>query len=82
MCSKIILTREREENIARQQSPITLEMYSAMLDLSNKSPVNSLEAVVVDWFMLIKITGLYCAGYAQKHNQQSANMNTLPASAL
>jgi hypothetical protein len=66
MCSKIILARERGENIARQQSPITQEMYPAMLDLAMKSPVNSLETVVADWFTLIRITGLRCAEYAQK----------------
>ncbi len=66
MCSKIILAREREENIARQRSPITREMYSTMLDLANKPPINSLETAVADWFTLIRITGLRCAEYAQK----------------
>jgi hypothetical protein len=66
VCSKILLAREREENIARQQSPITREMFTALLDLANKSPVNSLEAVVMDWFILIRITGLRCTEYAKK----------------
>jgi hypothetical protein len=65
ICSKILLAREREEDIARQRSPITKEMFTALLDLANKSHVNSLEAVVADWFILIRITGLWCAEYAQ-----------------
>jgi hypothetical protein len=65
MCSKIILAREREENVARQRSPITREMYSALLDLAKKSDVNLLETVIADWFTLIKITGLSCSEYAQ-----------------
>ncbi len=66
MCFKIIHAREREENIARQRSPITREMFAALLELAKKSPVDSIEAVVADWFILIRITGLGCAEYAQK----------------
>ncbi len=66
MCYKIILAREREENIARQRSPITREMFAALLNLAKKSPVDSVKAVIADWFILIRITGLHCAEYAQK----------------
>jgi hypothetical protein len=66
MCSKTILAREREQNIARQQSPITQKMYSAMLDMAKKSPIDSLKTVIADWFTLIRIKGLRCAEYAQK----------------
>jgi hypothetical protein len=66
MCSKIILAREREENVARQRNPITREIYSALLDLAKESDINSLESVVADWFTLIRITGLRCSEYAQK----------------
>ncbi len=66
MCSRIILVREREENIARHQSPITRKMFTALLDLGKKLPVDSVEAVVADWFTFIRITGLHCAEYAQK----------------
>ena len=31
-----------------------------------KSPVDSVKTVVADWFILIRITGLRCAEYAQK----------------
>jgi hypothetical protein len=66
MCFKIIHAREKEENVARQQSPITREMFSALLDVAEKSQVDSIEAVVADWFTFIRITGLRCAEYAQK----------------
>ena len=67
MCARIISAREKEENIANQQNPITREMFAALLDTANKSScVDSLEATVADWFILIRITGLRCAEYAQK----------------
>ena len=67
MCAKIITAREKEENIANQRSPITREMFAALLDTASKSKcIDSLEAVVADWFTLICITGLRCAEYAQK----------------
>ena len=66
MCTKIIVAREKEECIARQRSPITREIYSALLDQAKKSLVDSVETVVFDWFTLIRITGLRCAEYAQK----------------
>jgi hypothetical protein len=78
MCSKIILARKREENVARQQSSITREMYSALLDLAKKSDVDLLETVVADWFMLIRITGLRCSEYGQK-TQSEVNEYEYPS---
>jgi hypothetical protein len=52
-------------------------MFTALLDLANKSPVDSIEAVIADWFILIRITSLQCAEYAQKNNQHLMSMNTL-----
>jgi hypothetical protein len=66
MCTKIIVAREIEECIARQRSPITCEIYSALLNQASKSLVDSAETVVFDWFALIRITGLRCTEYAQK----------------
>jgi hypothetical protein len=67
MCAKIITLREKEENIKNQRSPITREMFAALLDTASKSKcIDSLEAVVADWFILIRVTGLRCAEYAQK----------------
>jgi hypothetical protein len=67
MCAKIISAREKEENIANQRSPITREMFATLLDSARRSESkDSIEAVVADWFTLIRITGLRCAEYAQK----------------
>jgi hypothetical protein len=67
MCTRIITAREKEENIANQWSPITREMFATLLDTASKSKsIDSLEAVVADWFTLILITGLRCAKNAQK----------------
>jgi hypothetical protein len=66
MCTKNILAREREENIARQQSPTTREMFSALMELTKKSPIDLLKTIVADWFTLIRITRLHCSEYAQK----------------
>jgi hypothetical protein len=55
---------EREKRIL--QGPIMHEMFSALLELAKKLPVNLLEAVVADWFTLIRITGLHISEYAQK----------------
>ena len=66
MCYKIVLAREREENIVRQRSPISREMFTALLDQAKELSADSLETVVADWFTLIRITGLRCAEYAQK----------------
>ena len=66
MCTRIILAREKEEDIAKQRSPITREMFAALCHLANNASADSLEAVVADWFKFIRITGLRCAEYAQK----------------
>ena len=67
---KIILAQEREDNIARQRSSISGEMFTALLDQAKESTANSLKTVVTYWFTLIRIKGLCCAEYAQ--NNQSA----------
>jgi hypothetical protein len=77
MCTKIILAREREENIARQQSPIMRKMFSTLLELAKKLPVDLLVTVVADWFTFIRITGLRCAEYAQK-TQSEVNKYEYP----
>ena len=66
MCTKIIVAREKEECITRQQSPITRKIYSTLLDQANKSLADFVETAVFDWFTLIQITGLRCAEYAHK----------------
>jgi hypothetical protein len=79
MCARIILAREKEEDIAKQRSPITREMFAALCDLANKASANLLEADVADWFKFIRITGLRCVEYAQKHNRHLTSTNTHPA---
>ncbi len=78
MCTRIIIAREKEECIAHQRSPITREIFSALIDLANNSPADSAEAVVADWFILIRITGLRCAEYAQK-SQTSVEEHEYPS---
>jgi hypothetical protein len=78
MCPKILIAREKEESIARQQSPITQEIYSALLNQANKSPVDSVETVVTNWFTLIQFTGLHCTEYAHK-NQTSYDEHKYPS---
>ena len=78
MCFKIIHAREKEENVARQRSPITREMFAALLELAKKSQVDSIETVVADWFTFIRITGLRCAEYAQK-TQSTINKHEYPS---
>jgi hypothetical protein len=58
MCSKIILARDKEEEIARWRNPITREIFPPLLELGAKSVTDSIEAVVADWFTFIRITGL------------------------
>ena len=64
--SRIILLRKREENIARQQSPITRDLFTALLDMAKKLPIDSVDTVVADWFTFIRITGLRLSEYVQK----------------
>lgn len=78
MCYKIILAREKEENIARQRSPISREMFTALLDQAKESFADSLETVVADWFTFIRITGLRCAEYAQT-NQSTFDEHEYPS---
>jgi hypothetical protein len=66
MCARIILVREKEEDIAKQQSPITREMFAALCNLANKTSADLLKAVVADLFKFIRITGLRCVEYPQK----------------
>ncbi len=66
MCTVIISGRKNEENVARQCSPITRELFAELLQHGAKSATDSLEAVVTDWFTFIRVTGLRLAEYAQK----------------
>ena len=78
MCYKIILVQEREENIARQRSPISREMFTALLDQAKEPTADSLETIVADLFTLIRITGLCCAKYEQE-NQSAIDEHKYPS---
>jgi hypothetical protein len=66
MCARIFFAREKEEDIARQPSPISKEMFASLLEVAKHSPLDSLEVNVADWMIFVQITGLRCAKYAQK----------------
>jgi hypothetical protein len=66
MCMRIIFAWEKGEDIARQRSLITKEMFAGLLELAKNSPPDSLEANVADWMIFAWITGLRCSEYAQK----------------
>ncbi len=57
----------------------SLERSTARCSIKQKkSPVDSIEMVVADWFTLIRITGLCCAEYAQK-TQTSYDKHKYPS---
>ena len=66
MMSKVIHAREREENIARQRSPISKEMYVEIAKRAEASQKDSEDSVLFDCFNLIRVGGFRVAEYAQK----------------
>ena len=78
MCMRILFVREKEEDIARQRSPISREMFASLLELAKHSAPDSLEVNVADWMIFVRITGLRCAEYAQK-NQSDVDEHLYPS---
>jgi hypothetical protein len=66
MVAKLIHARKREENIAKQHSPLTKEMYVEMAKCAEASPRDSVDSVLFDFFNLIRVGGFRVAEYAQK----------------
>jgi len=64
--SKIIHARECEENIARHRSPLTKEMCVEMARRAKKSSHDSIDAVLFDFFNLIRVGSFRVVEYAQK----------------
>jgi hypothetical protein len=62
--SKIIQACEREENIARQQSLLTKEMYIEMAKHAKASSQDSVHSVLFDFFNLIRVGGFRVSEYA------------------
>ena len=58
MCARILFAREKEEDIARQQSPISREMFASLLKVAKHSAPDSLEVNITDWMIFVRITGL------------------------
>jgi hypothetical protein len=44
---RIIFTREKEEDIARQRSPITKEMFASLPELAKHSPLIPLKQMLL-----------------------------------
>lgn len=61
----MILAREKEENIARQGSPITQEMFTALLEQAKSSQIDSDVSVIANRFTQIRLTGFRCSEYGQ-----------------
>ena len=64
--TKIIKAREQEEDIARQRSPITNEIFAYLLNHARDgASQDSFEAVMTDFLIVIRLLGLRVAEYAQ-----------------
>ena len=75
MVTKIIHASEHEETIARQQSPITIEMYVAMVKLAKESAADSAETVVFQFFNLIRLMALDLLSMPKPRRQKSMSLN-------
>jgi hypothetical protein len=74
----ILFAREKEEDITRQRSPISKEMFASLIEVAKHSPPHSLEVNVADWMIFVRITGLRCAEYAHKY-QSGVDENIYPS---
>ncbi len=63
---------------ARQQSPISREMFASLLEMAKHSAPDSLEVNIADWMIFVRVTGLRCAEYAQK-NQSRVDEHLYPS---
>lgn len=75
---KLHAALEKEENVAKQRSPLTKEMFAHMVMKGKSSPINSAMAVLYDWFCVIRIAGCRCAEYAQT-KQTSIDVHEYPS---
>lgn len=66
MTFKIIQACEREENVAKQRSPLTKDMYVEMAKRAETSQQDSVHMVLFDYFNLIRVGGFRVSKYAQK----------------
>ncbi len=75
---RLFVALENEENVAKQRSPLSKEMFAQMVTLGKSSPINSAMAVLYDWFCVIRICGFRCAEYAQTR-QTSVDIHEYPS---
>ena len=78
LCTKLIDTIETEEVIAKQQNPITNEMFVKMEKSAQESPRDSTISVIFDIFCLIRITSFRVAEYGQT-TQTMVDMQVYPS---
>jgi hypothetical protein len=78
LCSKIIHARELKEDIAKQRSPITKEIFAAMADRAASSKEDLINSVIFGWFCVIRITELCFAEYAQRY-QTKVDVHEYPS---
>ncbi len=59
ICTKIVKAREQEEDIARQRSPITNEIFAEILNNSQANALqDSFEVVMCGFLIIIRLLGL------------------------
>jgi hypothetical protein len=76
---KIVKAREREEDIARQRSPITNEMFVEILSNSKSNAMqDSFEVVMCDSLIIIQILGFRVSEYTQT-TQNEINVHKYPS---
>ncbi len=78
MCTRLIDALENEEVIAKQQNPITNEMFANMEKLAWESSKDSAISTIFDFFCLIRITGFRIAEYGQT-TQTKVDMHEYPS---
>ena len=66
MVAKTIANLKKEEDVAKQRSPLTAEIFVHLKKLADESFRDSESNAVFDWFCVIRILGFRCAQYAQK----------------
>jgi len=63
--AKLISNLKKEEDVAKQRSPLTAAIFASLFEMAQASHQDSDASVVFDWFCVIRILGLRCSEYAQ-----------------
>ncbi|KAL7524435.1 hypothetical protein ACHAXR_003466 [Thalassiosira sp. AJA248-18] len=66
MTTKLYKALEKEEDIAKQRSPLTPQIFAMLKKIADARDEDSPESVVFDWFCINRILGLRSCEYAQK----------------